>query len=295
MAARSPASFCPETTMNELVQPPVIRALLVDDEPAARRGLRLLLSRHDDFEVVGECSSADDIAPAIGRSSPDVVFLDVRMPGGTGIDALRSAPGNGQPLVVLVTAFEEHALAAFDIEAIDYLLKPFSDEDFERAVGRVRRHLERIRAREATRRIAEALGRDAPSTTGPGSSAERRGPDEPRAGAEPQEHFAIRYGGRIRLVAPDSIRWVGAQGDYVRIHTLEDEHLLRETMRNMQERLTGHGFVRIHRSTLVHAEFIREIRARGGGRYAAVLQDGTRRNISRRGQERLQRALGIDL
>lgn len=264
--------------MGERVPRKPIRALVVDDEPAARRGLRLLLSQHDDFETVGECGAAEEVAPAIERFAPDVVFLDVRMPGGTGIDALRTAPGNARPLVVLVTAFEEHALEAFDVEAVDYLLKPFSDEAFERAVGRVRRHLERIRAREATRRIAEVLGQE-----------------EIGGAHEPQEHFVIRYGERIRLVAPDSINWVGAEGDYVRIHTSEDEHLLRETMSNMQKRLAEHSFIRIHRSTLVHTEFIQEVRARGRGRYAAVLQDGTRRNISRRGQERLNRALGVDL
>ncbi|MFW6084869.1 MAG: LytR/AlgR family response regulator transcription factor, partial [Gemmatimonadota bacterium] len=102
-----------------------IRALLVDDEPAARRGLRLLLAPRDDFEIAGECGAADEIGPALDRLSPDVVFLDVRMPGGTGIEALREASAGAGPLVVLVTAFEDHALEAFDVEAIDYLLKPF--------------------------------------------------------------------------------------------------------------------------------------------------------------------------
>lgn len=254
-----------------------IRALLVDDEPAARRGLRLLLSPQDDFEIVGECGAADEIAPALDRLSPDVVFLDVRMPKGTGIDALREASAGEGPLVVLVTAFEDHALEAFDVEAVDYLLKPFSDEAFERSLERVRRHVGRIRAQEATRRIAELLGPDA--------LEEKNAPG----------HFAIRYGERIRLVSPDSIRWIAAEGDYVRIHTAEGEHLLRETMSNMEERLAEHPFVRIHRSTLVRTDFVKEVRARGRGRYAAVLQDDTRRNISRRGQERLQRALGVDL
>ncbi|MFW6084515.1 MAG: LytR/AlgR family response regulator transcription factor [Gemmatimonadota bacterium] len=266
--------------MNEANRLP-IRALLVDDEPAARRGLRLLLAPRDDFEIAGECGTADEIGPALDRFSPDVVFLDVRMPGGTGIEALREACAGEGPLVVLVTAFEDHALEAFDIEAIDYLLKPFSDEAFERALERVRRHVDRIRAREATRRIADVLGPEALEQE------------------SPPGHFAIRYGDRIRLVSPDSIRWVAAEGDYVRIHTSEGEHLLRETMSNMQERLSEHPsgrpFVRIHRSTLVRADFVQEVRARGRGRYAAVLRDSTRRNISRSGQERLQRALGVDL
>lgn len=283
--------------MNQRSRQTMIRALLVDDEPAARRGLRLLLSPQEDFDIVGECGTADEIAPALERLAPDVVFLDVRMPQGTGIDALRDASLDEPPLVVLVTAFEDHALEAFDVEAVDYLLKPFSDEAFERSLERVRRHVDRIRAQEKTRRIADVL--DPGSLTNanheePENTTVREDAGDP----VPPGHFAIRYGERIRLVSPDSIRWVAAEGDYVRLHTSEGEHLLRETMRNMQrrlDRLAEHCFVRIHRSTLVRADFVREVHARGRGRYTAVLEDETRRNISRRGQERLQRALGVDL
>lgn len=255
---------------------PPIRTLLVDDEPAARGGLRLLLSRHDDFRVVGECGAADEVVEAIGTLDPHVVFLDVRMPGGTGIDALREAPRGAFPLVVLVTAFEEHALEAFDIEALDYLLKPFSDEAFERSVARVRRQVDRIRVREATRRIADAVDRE---------TADDRPGTRPRIG--------VRSGDRVRLLEPESIRWVAAEGDYVRLHTAEGEHLLRETMGGLEERLSDARFIRIHRSTLVRADYVREVRSRGRGRHAAVLGDGTRRDISRSGQERLEEALGV--
>lgn len=257
---------------------PPIRTLLVDDEPGARRGLRLLLSRHDDFRVVGECGSADEVVASIGTLDPHVVFLDVRMPGGTGIDAVREAPRGAFPLVVLVTAFEEHALEAFDVEALDYLLKPFSDEAFERSVARVRRHVDRIRVREATRRIADAI--DHVSGEDSAGTAARIG---------------VRYGDRVHLLEPESIRWVAAEGDYVRLHTAQGEHLLRETMRGLEERLAGGRFIRIHRSTLVRADYVREVRSRGRGRHAAVLRDGTRRDISRSGQERLEEALGVEL
>lgn len=255
-----------------------MRALIVDDEPAARRGLGLLLSRHEDVTVVGECGSVPEIGPAIERLAPDVVFLDVRMPGGTGIDAFRHVAGDEGPLVVMVTAYEEHALEAFDIEAVDYLLKPFTDEAFERSLTRVRRHLRALRAREVTDRLADAMG-----------------PPRPEGDGEVPDRIGIRSGGRIHLVDPDSVGWVEADGDYVRLHTPEGEYLLRETMQAMEERLSHAPFVRIHRSTLVRADFVREVQARGGGRYEALLQDGARRNISRSGQERLGRALGIDL
>lgn len=255
-----------------------IRTLLVDDEPGARRGLRLLLSGHDDFRVVGECGSVDEVVEAIGSLHPHVVFLDVRMPGGTGIDALRKAPRGAFPLVVLVTAFEEHALEAFDVEALDYLLKPFSDEAFERSVTRVRRHVDRIRVREATRRIADAI--DHVAGEGATGAAVRIG---------------VRYADRVHLLEPESIRWVAAEGDYVRLHTADGEHLLRETMRGLEERLADAHFIRIHRSTLVRADYVREVRSRGRGRHAAVLRDGTQRDISRSGQERLEEALGVEL
>jgi two-component system LytT family response regulator len=236
-----------------------------------------MLSRHEDMEVVGECGSVGEIFAAIVDLAPDVVFLDVRMPGGTGIDALRSVQVRAAPLVVLVTAFEEHALEAFDIAAVDYLLKPFSDEAFERSVRRVRQQLDRIRAQEATRQIAPAVGTQSRGRT-----------------ARPSDRVAVRSGERIRFIETRSIRWIAAEGDYARIHTPDGEHLLRETMGALQKRLGTGPFVRIHRSTLVRADFIREVRARDG-RYAAVFRDGTRRNISRRGRERLREALGVDL
>jgi two-component system LytT family response regulator len=255
-----------------------IKALIVDDEPAARRGLRLLLSRHADVEIVGECGSAPEIEPALESLAPDVVFLDVRMPGGTGIDALGRAPEGGRPLVVLVTAFEEHALEAFDVEAVDYLLKPFSDSAFDRSLERVRKHVARIRTEAAGQWIAATL---------------EKAKSEGASGAP--DRLAIRVGEKIRLVDPAAVSWVAAEGDYVRLHTADGQYLLRETLQALEERLSSGPFVRIHRSTLVRADFIKEVRPRGRGRYVAVLQDDSRRNISRRGLPRLERALGITL
>lgn len=274
---------------------PRIRALLVDDEPSARRGLRLLLSRHDDFDVVGECGAAGEVVEAVEDLDPHVVFLDVRMPGGTGIDAFRGVTDGAFPLVVLVTAFEEHALEAFDVEALDYLLKPFSDEAFERSVVRVRRHVDRIRVGKATRQIAASLAREDAHPDDVGVGPRDDGSGARTAPERPAERIAVRYHDRTHLLEPESILWVAAEGDYVRLHTAEGDHLLRETMRGLEERLADGRFIRIHRSTLVRADYIREIRGRGRGRHAAVLRDGTRRDISRSGRERLQQALGVEL
>lgn len=244
---------------------PRIRALIVDDEPAARRGLAALLERHSDVELVGECRTAADIEPTVRATTPDLVFLDVQMPGGTGIEGFRRIPANRAPLVVMVTAFEEHALEAFDIEAVDYLLKPFTDDAFDRALSRVRRQLE--------------VRHGAPA------SAEHDG----------VERIAIRSSRRVDLVDPAKIHRVDADGDYVRIHTAEDSYLLRETMGAMEDRLGGEPFVRIHRSTLVRADSISGFETRPNGRYVAILADGERRNVSTSGQERLARLLLLDL
>ena len=242
-----------------------IRALIVDDEPGARRGLGALMERHPDVELVGECGTASEVEPLVRETRPDVVFLDVQMPGGTGIEGFRRIPADLAPLVVMVTAFEEHAIEAFDIDAVDYLLKPFTDDAFDRALGRVRRQLEA-----------------------------RHGPGDDTASAG-IERIAIRSAHRVHLVAPEEVRWVEADGDYVRIHTRDGSYLLRETMGAMEARFSGEPMVRIHRSTLVRADAISGFEARSSGRYVAVLDDGTRRNVSRRGQERLAKLLLLDL
>lgn len=260
--------------------PKPLRALIADDEPSARRGLRILLSQHDDVEVVGECATAAELVPTVESAAPDVVFLDVRMPGGTGIEAFRDLPAATTPLVVLVTAYEEHALEAFDIEAVDYLLKPFTDEAFTRSLERVRRHLERIRAQRTTQEIADA---------GDGV------PGAAREWTRTPGRIAVRTGRRIHLVDPADIECVDADGDYVRLHTEDGEYLLRHTMQAMENRLDPEAFVRIHRSTLVRAEAIVEVRIQPGGQAEAILRDGSRRSLSRSGQERLRRHLSIEL
>lgn len=255
-----------------------LRVLIVDDEAAARRGLRLLLADHEDVAVVGEAGGFAATREALARLAPDVVFLDVRMPGGSGLEAVRGA-GPTRPVIVLVTAYEDHALEAFDVEAVDYLLKPFSDADFDRALERVRRQVGRIRAEHLRDQIATALD-------------EMPRPRAATGGGHAPRHITVRYGERLRLIDPDSVLWVQAEGDYVRIHTGEGAHLLRTTMASIARRL-GPRFLRVHRSTLVRMGFIREITPRGRGRHSIVLQDGQRRNVSPRGYEHLERVLGL--
>lgn len=272
-----------------------IRVLIVDDEPAARRGVRSLLTDRDDATLVGEAGTVDEARTQLEELRPDVVFLDVRMPGGSGLDAVRFA-GPGLPVVVLVTAHEEHAIEAFDVEAVDYLLKPFTDAEFERALERASRQVHRIRVEGVGEQLADLVaelhrGPGSPDgwDAGPGAEHREGGSAEPSGATD---RIPIRYGERVLIIDRREILWIGAEGDYVRIHTPDGDHLLRATMREMERRL-GARFVRIHRSSLVRLDEIREIRPRGRGRYTVVLSDGERRDVSPRGYEALRGRLGL--
>lgn len=252
------------------------RVLVVDDEPAARRGIRVLLEQRDDVTLVGEAGNVADARARMDELEPDVVLLDVRMPGGTGLEAVG---GQGPlPVVVLITAYEDHALEAFEVEAVDYLLKPFSDVEFHRALDRACRHVDRIRAAGVGDRLTTLLS-EIPRSPAPTS-------------APSADRIAVRHGERVVLVDPDDVLWAEAEGDYVRLHTAARTHVVRTTMQAMADRL-GERYLRIHRSTLVRLDHIREIRPRGGGRYAVVLATGERRNISPRRYEELQDRLGL--
>lgn len=253
-----------------------IRVLVVEDEPAARRGIRVLLEKRHDLTLVGEAGNVKDARVRIDETKPDVVLLDVRMPGGTGLDAVREQ--GPLPVVVLITAHEEHALEAFEVEAVDYLLKPFSDAEFERALDRACRQVDRIRAAEVGDRLA-ALFSELPR-----AGEHTRGPSA--------ERIAVRRGERVVLVDPGDVLWADAEGDYVRLHTADKAHVVRTTMRALADRL-GDRFFRIHRSTLVRLDHIHEIQPRGGGRYTVILGTGERRNISPRRYEELQNRLGL--
>jgi two-component system LytT family response regulator len=233
----------------------MIRALVVDDEPLARRGVRVRLERAGGVEVVGECASGSEAVTAIGELSPDLVFLDVQMPGLDGFGVVEEIGAERMPPVVFVTAYDAHALKAFDVHALDYLLKPIDDERFDLAVERARR---RITERAAMgRQLAAVL-------------AEVR-----------DRRILIKDRGRVVIVNEADVDWVEAEGDYVRVHTGGRGHLLRETMSAMAERLDPARFARIHRSTIVNVSRIRELKPHPNREYTVVLRDGTQLKLSR--------------
>lgn len=269
----------------------MIRALIVDDEPVARNGIWSLLEEDPDIEVVGECADGRQAVESILRERPDLVFLDVQMPGLDGFGVLEELGAEETPVVVFVTAYDEYALRAFEVHALDYLLKPFDDERFERALQRARDELERRESARFTERLEALLAERRSGEPGPWFEAG----GEARERAEALDRIMVRSSGRIQFVSVEEIDWVEAAGDYVRLHVGEQSHLLRETMKNLEVRLESEEWIRVHRSTLVRLGFVREVRTSDSGHYQLVLEDGTRRSLSRSGRERLEEVLGRTL
>jgi two-component system LytT family response regulator len=244
-----------------------IRTLLVDDEEIARRGLRVRLERANDIEIIGECQNGVEAIDAINLLSPDLVFLDVQMPELSGFDVLRSVRPQATPHVVFVTAFDQYALRAFEFHALDYLLKPIDDERFAATLRHAR---EVMLARDGAyaRQFAEAI---ASLTRSAALPADRPG----------SERLAIPTGDRVLIVRLADIDWIQASDNYVTIHVGKKSWLLRETISALEQRLTPKGFARIHRSTIVNAQRVTELRSLPNGEFAIVLTDGTALRLSK--------------
>jgi two-component system LytT family response regulator len=256
--------------------------LIADDEPAGRRTVQLLLAGDPEIQVVGQCCTADETIDAVLRHRPDLLFLDVQMPGGTGFDALAQIPPAAMPLIVFVTAFDEYAIQAFAVDASDYLLKPFSDSRFRAALVRAKDRLRWRTAAEAER-VATLLGRL-------GADGSTRLTPQATQGSPAQ--MTIRTSDGILLLALEQVEWIEARGDYVRIHSCDRVELLREPIGRVAERLDPARFVRIHRSAIVNLDRVREIKRSRAGDCTVVLHSGVRCKLSRSGRERLGRILG---
>jgi two-component system, LytTR family, response regulator len=247
-----------------------VRALIVDDEPLARRGVAFRLRKHADVEIVGECGDGSTAVRRILELSPDVVFLDVQMPDMDGFEVLQTLPRNRLPAVIFLTAHEQHALRAFEVHALDYLLKPVEEERFAAAVAQARRLLEpRIRA-EMQAKLLSLLQQ------------------EPRRFVS---RFTVRVGTRIDIVPVESVHWIGTAGDYTELHTDSQAYLLSESMSGLAGKLDPNRFLRIHRSRIVRLDSIRGLRTIGNREYVATLADGSEHRSSRTYADDLERWL----
>jgi two-component system, LytTR family, response regulator len=249
----------------------VLRAVIADDEVLARRTVRALLASHHDIQIVGECRDGEEVVAVVNELAPDVMFLDIHMPGLDGFGALAAARSTF--VTVFVTAHERHAMRAFDVDAADYLLKPFDDERFERAVQRARLEVQRRRLVALAKELATP-------------------PTEPTVARAPtQDRLAVKDGRGVELVDPVAIDWIAALGYYAELHVGGRTLLLREPLQDLELRLDPARFVRIHRSTIVNVERIRRIDRLPHGDYDVALVDGTRLRMSRARRTAVERVL----
>lgn len=262
-----------------------IRALIVDDEPMAREGIRVLLRDDPEIEVVGECAGGREAIRAIREVEPNLVFLDVQMPEVDGFDVVEEVGVENMPAVIFVTAYDQYALGAFEVAALDYLLKPYDDERFATAVRRAKQQLRQGEVGDLTRRLISLLEKQ------PGQTATE--PSFP-AGKYLQR-IMLKTGGRVTFLRVEEIDWIEAEGDYVRLHVGGRQHLLRDTMKRLEEQLDPSRFARTHRSTIVNLDRIKELHPFFHGDYLIVLKDGTELKLSRGRRRSLEDRLGRSL
>jgi two-component system, LytTR family, response regulator len=250
-----------------------LRVLLVDDEPLVRQGIRDFLELEPEIVIVGECGNGVEALEAIEREPVDLVFLDIQMPELDGIGVAAALAEQGGPAVVFVTAFSEHAVRAFEVNAVDYVLKPFDRERFSSALARARERRVRGDQEELSRRLNAVLG------------------ELKRVQGHPQR-LLVRSEGRIRFVAVEDIDWIEAADNYARLHAGAERHLIRETMGSLEARLDPARFARIHRSAIVNLARIRELQPTFNGEYSVLLQSGAKLTLSRGYREALRERIG---
>jgi two-component system, LytTR family, response regulator len=236
------------------------RVLIVDDEPMSRRRLKRFVQGIPDLDVAGELGDGRSAVQWVQEHRPDLMFLDIQMPELNGFETLRQIIPASLPVVIFVTAFEEFALPAFEAQALDYVLKPISELRIRQAVDRARVYLQ---GRDRT------SSGDSPSTAAPRKTSIRN------------DRLLVKGNGKVVFLKPSEIRWIEAVGDYMKIHAGTESHLVRATMREMEERLAGDGFVRIHRSRLVNLDLVKELRPVFNGESIVLLKTGERLNGSR--------------
>lgn len=250
----------------------LIGALIADDEHLAREKLRLLLKKEPGIQVLGECDDAAHTIARIVELKPDLLFLDVQMPGGDGFEVLRHIPAEDMPVVVFTTAYDQYAIHAFEANAIDYLLKPFDEERLHRTTERVRAELAKTRAFDLKNRLVEFLAEN-----GGKRKTERR--------------LAIKAGGRVVFLEVDEIDWLEAAANYVQINVGSTFYLIRESISGLMEKLDPSQFVRIHRSIIVNLRMIKELQPCNSGEYIVVLKSGKELSCSRSYRGELQQLI----
>ena len=253
-----------------------IRTLIVDDEALGRKRVRKLLESEPECEIIGECSDGQEAVAAMRSFTPDLVFLDVQMPELNGFEVLAQLEVERLPVIIFVTAHDQFALKAFEAQAIDYLLKPFEDERFYQSVERAKAYLEGHESRKMHERLQSLVKSLSPQT-------------------RLITRMAVKTGGRIFFIKTNEIDWIEAVGNYLNLHIGSEAHLLRGRVSELEKRLDPNQFFRIHRSTIVNLDRVKEFHPLFKGDGVAILKNGTRLSVSRSCNQRLQRLLEPEL
>lgn len=264
-----------------------LRAIIVDDESLARRGLALRLQQIPRVDVIAECANGQQALEAIAEHAPDLVFLDIQMPGIDGFDVVRQLQADTMPMVIFVTAFDQYAIDAFKVHAVDYVLKPIDDDRLHAAIERAVAHHEQEESMRSKERLMELMM----GMTGASASSieEMARAEEPL----PQwpEKLVVKDGSDIHLIRVEDIQWVDAAGDYMCIHAGGDTHIMRITMKELEAMLNPARFTRIHRSTIINTDYIAGAQTLGNGEYLLSLQGGAQLKVSRGFRDRVKQLL----
>jgi two-component system LytT family response regulator len=258
---------------------PPLRVMIVDDEQLAREHIEDRLAHEENVEIVGTADNGDDAVEAIRRLKPDLVFLDVQMPGRTGVQVAETLLPEGMPSVIFTTAFDQYALKAFELAAVDYLVKPFDDDRFSEAFRRARKSIELQDVERMTRRLLSML-----------EASQQRPAEEPKKSAYLQR-IPVEMRGQMRVVPVDRIDYITASGPYAELHVADRTFTVRERMQDLEERLDPEVFMRVHRSVIVRLDRIDVMLRSSGGDYAVRLKDGTELSVSRARREALEQRL----
>jgi two-component system LytT family response regulator len=265
-----------------------IRVIIVDDELLARKALRVMLSRDPETEVIAECRSGREAVSIIREQSPDIVFLDIQMPEMDGFQVIEEIGVEQMPITVFVTAYDKYALRAFTAHALDYLLKPFDYDRFNTALQRAKTHVQQQKIGAVSENLVALLKDIKPSSGGESSLKANDQKPADSSDKEPIDRVVIKSGGRIYFLKTEEIDWVEGAGDYLSLHAGSKSHLIRETMGTFHSKLDSKKFLRIHRSTIVNIDRVKDIQPLFKGEYVITLTSGTRLKSSRGYRHELQ-------
>ncbi len=265
-----------------------LQAIIVDDESLARRGLALRLQHIPGVDVVSECANGQQALEAIAEHSPDLVFMDIQMPGISGFDVVRQLQAEQMPMIIFVTAFDQYAVDAFKVHAVDYVLKPIDDDRLHEAIDRAVAH----RAQEESERTKGRLMELMMGLTGASAASIEAMAQEQSESKQWPDKLVIKDGADIHLVKTADIIWVDAAGDYMCIHAAGKTHIMRITMKQLEAMLDPQRFLRIHRSTIINADRVAGAQTLGNGEYMLSLEGGAQLKVSRGYRKRVKELLG---